>query len=518
MKTLSVRWLLLGVAAASLLLPALGLLVLRFLDPYLVQQTERQLQAEGALIGESYRNIWAEMAGKPLGNPRPPNRQRQSFIAVDATVRSLNDLEPPLPLKLPVRVGTSNLTRAARKLSESLRAAQIYNLSGVRVLDANGCAVASSREQLDVCFHALPEVAQALRGKFATVLRSRTSDEPPPPIGSVRRRGDVRVFVARPVFDDGQVVGAVWLSRTAETGLEFLFKQRRELFFGGLLLMLTVIVVSASFAMLIIRPLRAMAASASALAVNDAPPPLGAIPAPKEIHELGVAFDLLTEKLQARARYVADFAANVSHELKTPLTSIRGALELLRDEQATMEPAQRERFLANMDAAAERTERLVSRLLLLARLENRQEADRTELTRLGDWLESRARDWGEKVAVEADGLALSSKLSSADLDAIVGNLLDNALRYRRAKPVELAFSCRATEFRIRCADDGAGISQENQSRVFTRFFTTERDRGGTGLGLSIVRAVAQANGGDASIHSGPDGTQVHVYFRTGFFL
>jgi len=216
----------------------------------------------------------------------------------------------------------------------------------------------------------LPEVIAALGGRHATAIRQRNSDEPPPPLGSLRRRGDLRVFVAHPVFDNGELIGAIWLSRTAESGLEFLVKQRRGLFYGGLLLMGSMLVVSALFAGFIIRPLERMAVSASSLAHGERSPQLSAIVAPKEIHALGVAFDALTSKLQERARYVSDFAAQVSHELKTPLTSIRGAFELLREPGPGMEEVQRQRFLTNMDAAAERTERLVERLLLLARLEN----------------------------------------------------------------------------------------------------------------------------------------------------
>lgn len=509
MRRLSIRWLLLGVAGASLLLPVLAFVLLRLLDPYLVQQTEKQLNAEAALIAESYRTLWCRALGRAAGDPRPPNRSRDSFVAEEPQIRDLGKLAPPMPAELPARSRPAVPPLDGAELSSQLARAQLVNLSGVRVLDSSGCARASSRGQIDRCFGELPEVIAALGGLHATAIRQRTSDEPLPPLGSLRRRGDLRVFVAHPVFDSGELIGAIWLSRTAESGLEFLVKQRRGLFYGGLLLMGSVLVVSALFAGFIIRPLGRMAASASLLTRGEASPELSAIVAPKEIHALGVAFDALTSKLQMRARYVSDFAAQVSHELKTPLTSIRGALELLREPGPSMEESQRQRFFANMDAAAERTERLVERLLLLARLENPSERLTSDPVSLGSWLEANRRRWTD-VDFQMDPAAIPVERSALELDSIVGNLVDNALRYRRETAVQVRFESRPPWLVIHVSDDGPAISAANRSRLFVRFFTTERDRGGTGLGLAIVKATAEGRGGRVQLTSDDLGTRVAV--------
>lgn len=511
MRRLSIRWLLLGVAGASLLLPLLAFLVLRLLDPYLVQQTERQLNAEAVWVGELYRVAWSRASGVPLGNPRPASRAREVFTPQDTQIRNLQNLAAPMPLELPRRREPSFLAAEGATLSERLRSAQIFNLSGVRVLDARGCAVASSREQLDRCFFVLPEVRQALSGVHATAIRERISDEPYPPVGSVRRRGDLRVFVAHPVFNAGELIGAVWLSRTAESGLEFLVKQRRGLFYGGIFLIASVLGVSALFAGSIIRPLRRMASAAEALARGESPPPLAAIPAPRKVHALGSAFDTLTRRLQDRARYVGDFAAHVSHELKTPLTSIRGAVELLLDQGPAMDEVQRQRFLNNIDAAAARTTRLVERLLLLARLENPSEPLAAESTSVGAWVERNALRWGDDVTFQSAAAAQSFVRPLLELDSVLGNLVDNALRYRRALPVRVTLEAIGDKLQVLVRDDGPGISTENQSRLFERFFTTERDRGGTGLGLSIVKAIAESRGGKVEVTSSPSGTDVRVF-------
>ncbi|HEY8943497.1 MAG TPA: HAMP domain-containing sensor histidine kinase [Polyangiaceae bacterium] len=506
----SIRWLLLGVAGASLVLPLLALLLLRLLDPYLVQQTERQLNAEAVWIGEFYRAAWCRAHGVPPGDPRPPERASEPFTPYEGQLRNLRQLAPPMPHELPKRRGPSPLASDGAALSGHLRSAQIFNLSGVRVLDETGCAIASSREQLDYCFSSLPEVRRALSGVHATAIRERISDEPHPPVGGVRRRGDLRVFVAHPVFNAGRLIGAVWLSRTAESGLEFIFKQRRDLFYGGIFLICGIVGISAIFAGSIIRPLRRMANAAEALARGESPPPLSAIPAPREIHALGSAFDTLTQRLQERARYVGDFAAHVSHELKTPLTSIRGAVELLLEQGPAMHDAQRERFLTNIDAAAARTARLVERLLLLARLENPSELAPTESMTVDAWLEQAALRWGKDVTFEATPDARTIARPLLELDSVLGNLIDNALRYRRLQPVRVLLEARADQLCVTVTDDGPGISPENQARLFERFFTTERDRGGTGLGLSIVKAIAESHAGTVEVTSTPAGTEVSV--------
>jgi two-component system sensor histidine kinase ChvG len=198
----------------------------------------------------------------------------------------------------------------------------------------------------------------------------------------------------------------------------------------------------------------------------------------------------------------------VSHELKTPLTSIRGAVELLLEQGAAMHDAQRERFLTNIDAAAARTARLVERLLLLARLENPTELVPTESVTVGAWLEQTALRWGHDVAFEATPSARSMTRPLLELDSVIGNLVDNALRYRRLQPVRVTLEARADQLHVTVTDDGPGISPENQARLFERFFTTERDRGGTGLGLAIVKAIAESHGGRVEVTSAPTGTEV----------
>lgn len=505
---LSIRWLLLGVATASLLLPLVALLALRSFDVALVRQTERELNAQGALVAALYQVIWAELRGEAPGNPRDRRHLQSSFTPLSARIADLSELAAPVVYPLPQRTTPLPEPERARfaALSRVLERAQVFNLSGVRVLGDDGCVVAASRAS-DDCYATLPEVKRALAGHAASALRPRVSDEPKPGLGSLSRRGDLRVFVALPVFDDGRTIGAVLLSRTAESGVEWLFKQRRDIFYGFGLVLLLALGVSFFFSRLIIKPLSTMT---SRLASGDpANLRLADIPAPLEIATLGAALDDKAAALLDKSRYIEEFAANVSHELKTPLTSIRGAVELLQESGESMSEEQRQRFLANIDAAASRTDRLVSRLLQLARVEAGHEAGE-EVISLQSFLAALSDRYGDQVSVDNRCPAGLGFAASA-LEAIVGNLLDNALRYRRHRPVELTLELEGETLHIRVEDDGPGISADNQRRLFERFFTTERDRGGTGLGLPIVLATAENHGGRVSVSSSAAGTTVDVW-------
>lgn len=506
---LPIRWLLLGVAAASLLMPLLAFLSLRSFDAALVRQTERELNAQGALVAAQYQQIWSRAAGKPVGDPRDRWHTDDTYTPRSARIEDLSNLAAPIPDVLPRRSAPppAQLQREAEELSRVLQNGQVFNLSAVRVLDEQGCTLASTRT-LGECFAELPEVATALSGKAASALRPRVADEPPPAYGSLSRRGDLRVFVSLPVYNDSEVIGAVLLSRTAESGVEWLFKQRRDIFYGGLLVLFFAVVVSFTFSRWITRPLSQMKARLETADASDLG--LRFVAAPREIHTLGVALDERASELAHKRRYIEEFAANVSHELKTPLTSIRGAVELLQYQGEAMTKEQRERFLHNIDAAAARTDRLVSRLLQLARLEAGHELAEEELVLVDAWLDGLEQRYADSLTIRRQGLG-ERRCNLAALEAVVHNLIDNALRHRRTLPVELAVAAHGSGLHLSVSDDGPGISSDNQRRLFERFFTTERDRGGTGLGLAIVLATARTRGGRVQVISSESGTRVEVW-------
>ncbi|MEO1175527.1 MAG: histidine kinase dimerization/phospho-acceptor domain-containing protein, partial [Myxococcota bacterium] len=164
-------------------------------------------------------------------------------------------------------------------------------------------------------------------------------------MSEVRRRGDVRIFTALPVFDNGEVIGVVRISRTSLDALTSLWLNRRGLIAVAGITGTLLLGISLLSARAIASPLQRLTRRAKAIADGNRSSPENLGWAPQEVQELAEAFDTMTQRLQERARYISEFASNVSHELKTPLTGIRGATELLREKWESMGADQRERFL-----------------------------------------------------------------------------------------------------------------------------------------------------------------------------
>lgn len=503
------HWWLLGANLFVLVAPLVAVLGLRLYDTLLVRQTERQLIAQSVLIGEAWREAWlaARHAGADASF-RPPARAEDSFIPIEPVTDLAYGILPPQPTPLPAcDAGAGPARRAGLAVEPLLQRAQVFNLAAVRVLDASGCVVATSRGEAGTSLAGLPEVSAALAGRYAAVARERQSDDPLPPVSDVRSRGAVRIFTALPVFSGGEVVAVVRMSRTSLDALTSLWHSRRGLLVAAGAAAVTALLVSLLFGTLIARPLRAIARAADAVAQGGS----GDIPeasrfAPAEVGSLRRSLSTMTARLRDRARDLAEFTEDATHELKGPITAIRGATELLREQSANMDDAQRARFLANIDVDAGRMERLVNRLLHLARIGSAQDATATGTLQVAGFFAAVAARHGDAVRVDVRGAPERVSVGADHLHSAVTNLVENAIRHGGGRPVEVAVDGRAGRLVVSVRDHGPGISPANQARLFQRFFTTCPDEGGTGLGLAIVKAVAERYGGTVTFTTGPDGT------------
>jgi len=519
----SLRQLLLGVNLTILFVPLVGVFLLPLADAYLTRQTERSLIAQSVLVGEAWRDHWLAAKGLAPAVPRvsgaeeaaafrPPGRAGDRYVPIeptlDLTYRVLPPAEPGRP-RPPEHLPDPAALLAGLAVTPMLHRAQVFILSGARVLDPAGCVVASSRGGLGECLGHLAEVRSALAGGYRAVVRQRVSDEPPPPLTSVRRRGRLRVFVATPIFHDGDVIGAIWMSRTSESPLEILWAHRGKV---ALILVLYLLVLSPATYFLshqISKPVRALTRRAEATARGEPAP--GFEPgrlAPREVITLSEAFDRMAAQLTDRARSIEEFARNASHELKTPITAISGAVELLQDEEGAMSPEQRRRFLANIAADAERMEQLVTRLLHLARVQS--EPEEVESVDVGAVLTEVLAGYCDAIELEVEPDLPALLMVRDHLETAVRNLVDNAIRHGAGRSIQVRARRRGSRVEIAVRDAGPGISPEIREQIFERFFTTARDSGGTGLGLAIVRAVADARGGSVEFDSDGGGTEFRL--------
>ncbi|TFH25397.1 MAG: HAMP domain-containing protein [Myxococcales bacterium] len=208
-----------------------------------------------------------------------------------------------------------------------------------------------------------------------------------------------------------------------------------------------------------------------------------------------------------------DFVANVSHELKTPITCIKGFIETL-SEGAIDDPTAARRFLAIVGRQADRLSAIIEDLLDLSRIEQEGELGTVPVTldRIGDILAGalevcRLKADAKSIALELEcDPAIEVRVSAPLLEQAVVNLVDNAVKYSDpGASVSVRATCDAADLRIDVIDDGCGIESRHLPRLFERFYRVDKARsrslGGTGLGLAIVKHIAQAHRGDVSVQS-----------------
>lgn len=210
-----------------------------------------------------------------------------------------------------------------------------------------------------------------------------------------------------------------------------------------------------------------------------------------------------------------DFVANVSHELKTPITSIRGFVETLLD-GAIDNPDEAKRFLNIIVKQADRLNSIVDDLLTLSRIEKEFDRQEIELKQMHLWevlqsavqaCELSAKTKGIQIELNGDK-QIVAEINKRQLEQAVINLIDNAIKYSGANSqVQVSALSQNGQIKIAILDHGSGIEKRHLPRIFERFYRVDKARsrevGGTGLGLAIVKHIAIAHGGSVGVESTP---------------
>jgi signal transduction histidine kinase len=221
----------------------------------------------------------------------------------------------------------------------------------------------------------------------------------------------------------------------------------------------------------------------------------------------------MAEQLSRRSDYIATFSAHLTHELKSPLTSIKGASELLleslQSKTDTLTRMEQKNFVSNIIGDVDRLDTMTQRLRELARAENAPANEQTELSSVVAGLKSRF----PTRAITANGcLDRAIGMSGEKALIVLSHLTDNAIRHN-AKNVRLdAASDNAASVTVTVSNDGDPISESNRDKIFDAFFTTRRDTGGTGMGLAIVQAVMASHSGTIRLVPSERGATFELQF------
>lgn len=207
-----------------------------------------------------------------------------------------------------------------------------------------------------------------------------------------------------------------------------------------------------------------------------------------------------------------DFVANVSHELKTPITSIKGFADTLLD--GTHDPETSQRFLEKIAKQADRLHALIEDILSLSRIEHATEREAIDLSPgpVGPVLQAAVRTCQAAAAARGTKLSLAcpndvtAKIHAEMLETAVVNLIDNAIKYGgENQTVSIRAERREAGCQIEVQDEGPGILRQHWDRLFERFYRVDqgrsRSQGGTGLGLAIVKHIALVHGGQVAVTS-----------------
>lgn len=247
---------------------------------------------------------------------------------------------------------------------------------------------------------------------------------------------------------------------------------------------------------LLLRPIRALAAHAHAVRMGRAsmpPPHYGTA----ELGDLGKAVVEMAGVLQSREAAIRNYTDHVTHEMKTPLTAILGAAEMLQD--APDDP----RLIDTIHAAARRMQ---GQLTALQHSASARVPEHHGQTSLGVVLAPLHAEF-EPLRIVSVGGERNLPLGSEGLEIVLRHLLQNAGAHGAAQ-----VTLTALPGAVRVSDDGSGVSDGNRARIFDAFFTTQREAGGTGMGLTIARNVLAAHGATIDLLPSDQGATFLIRF------
>lgn len=484
-------------------MPGVGAVFLRVYENTLVRQTEAELVSQAAVLTATAAALWPETppgqsVRGTMATSDDPYGVGPPISGIDLSTTPIRaERPPPLPGGSP----SPDARLAARTLAPIIDATRATTLASILLLDRDGRIVAGSRETGS--YATLPEVAAALAGRSATVLRRNGAYRATYRFEWLSRAAALRVHHARPVIVDGRVVGVVLLSRSARALFKGLYEDRGKILIGIAVIFLALVVLSGIISRGVTRPIRLLGYATRAVASGRGTIPDPPTTAAVEIQGLYADFAAMAAAIERRSRYLRDFAHAVSHEFKTPLAGIRGAIELLQDHD-DMAPTDRQRFLANADADANRLALLVTRLLDLARADMAEldDAVSTDLVPVVGRIADAFRCPGLSIDIIMPPGVARVTVPVATLEAILTTVFENS-RQAGATHIDVDIASTPGRIAMSIGDNGPGIPQADRSRLFEPFFTTKRSSGGTGLGLAIARSLIEGAGGALSLRDGP---------------
>ncbi len=392
----------------------------------------------------------------------------------------------------------------------------------ITVIKPNGKVIGDSKHNPETMENHSdrPEITKAL--KFEVTESKRFSDT----------LGYHMKYVALPLIRDKKVIVVIRIALS----LEKIEQQMRFIYgivlLGGLVTFFFAMIFGYLTSKKITNPIREMKEIAKSISIGNFSKRI-AIKNKDELGDLGRSLNIMADDLETQISHLkkadqirTDFVANVSHELKTPLTSIKGFVETL-EHGALEDKENAQRFLAIIKKHANNLNHIVDDLLKLSELEsNKDVLDRTNcdlkacideaLLGFDHMIKTKKHD----VKLEFQGSDFSLIADKTKIEQVFVNIIENAIKYTESGGlISIKLASENKHLKIAIEDNGIGIPKEHLNRVFERFYRVDKARsrkqGGTGLGLSIVKHIVLLHNGTVKIDSLPNqGTKVIISLPT----
>ncbi len=375
----------------------------------------------------------------------------------------------------------------------------VVDAQGRVVFDSLGRAVGADHSQWR-------DIKRALEGRYGARTTPDLVDDTTTAV----------MYVAAPLRRDGQIVGAVSVGKPAQSFGQFVEAARRKTMIIGATSVAAVALLVAILSVWLVRPFGLVADYVRYVRAQRgfSLPRLGR----RALGTLGAAYDEMRDALTGRS-YVADYVQTLTHELKSPLSAIRGAAELLHERE--MPAADRERFVANIERETARIQELVDRMMELAALESRRALERTEPVALRVLLDECVASAAAAGAPRGIAVTLDAGAdATVDGDPLLlrramGNLLDNAIDFSPpGGTVEVTLTQAGRHVQVSVRDHGPGIPDYADHKVFEKFYSLARpgtQRKSTGLGLPFVREIAALHHGRVTLRNADGGGAVATF-------
>jgi len=411
----------------------------------------------------------------------------------------------------------SFLTNSMQRVAKRQPGARIYKLlknkidADIYITDNQGIILFNSKEPKSAgrSFAGWNDVNKCLKGEYGARATRLDKDDPTSSV----------LHIAAPIKVDGQLVGVLTFIKPIKFTSFFIEERKEALVKNAIFISLIAFVIFIIFSEWIAAPVLRLTKYVKTLSSGKSPeyPHLGH----GEISKLGAAFEEMRIKLDGK-KYVEDYVRTLTHELKSPISAVRGAVELLEDPDLPVE--QRKKFLAMINHENERMGVQVDRMLHLSRLEGHRAGIKVEDVDIALLLHEIVFDCETLNIIKRNfkcTVAREELLLSGDrflIKEALNNLVRNAIDFTSEKDlIELKAFRRTDKIVIEVIDNGTGIPDYARDRIFERFYSLARPVSGqksSGLGLSIVRQIARLHEGEISLHPNiPKGTKAVLELR-----